>query len=175
MSEKLKQLDELRVVEKVSGPTTRINPLVVVEKPNGDIQICLDTRQGNRAVLREKHPVPTNEEILQEISEAIVFSKLDLNMAFHQIELHPDSPNITTFAASDGFFRVKMAAEKFQQLIWQIMQDCPGALNLHADVRVVGGDQKEHDEKFDRVKRKFEESGLTLKCDKYVVDGKSMI
>ena len=91
MSEKLKQLEEPRVVEKVSGPTTTINPLVVVEKRNGDIRICLDMRQGNRAVPREKHPVPTNEETLQEISGANVFSKVDLNMAFHQIELHPDS------------------------------------------------------------------------------------
>ena len=57
-------------------------PLVAVEKPDGDI--CLDMRQANRAILREKHPVPTVEETLQKISEAKVFSKLDLNMAFHQ-------------------------------------------------------------------------------------------
>ena len=101
-------------------------------------------RQANRAILREKHPVPTVEETLQEISEAKVFSKLDLNMAFHQIELHPDSRDVTTFAAPDGlyrynrlFFGVNMATEKFQQLIWQIRKDCPGAYNLHDDVRVV--------------------------------------
>ena len=101
---KLKQLEELDVIEKVNGPTSWINPLVAVEKPDGDIRICLDMRQANRAILREKHPVPTVEETLQEISEAKVFSKLDLNMAFHQIELHPDSRDITTFAAPDGLY-----------------------------------------------------------------------
>ena len=65
--------------------------MVAVEKPNGDIRICLDMRQANQAILRGKHPVPTVEETLQEISRAKVFTKLDLNMAFHQIELHPDS------------------------------------------------------------------------------------
>ena len=66
-----------------------INPLVVVEKPNGDIRICLDMRQANHAILREKHPVPTVKETLQEISEAKTqSSKLDLNMVFHQIELY---------------------------------------------------------------------------------------
>ena len=127
-------------------------------------------RQANRAILREKHPVPTVEETLQEISEAKVFSKLDLNMAFHEIELHPDSRDVTTFAAPDGlyrykrlFFGVNMATEKFQQLIWQILKDCPGAYNLHDDVRVVGRDHKEHDENLDRVMRKFEENGLTMK------------
>ena len=174
VAEKLSQLEELGVIEKVSGPTSWINPLVVVEKPNGDIRICLDMRQANRAILREKHPV-------QKFS-AKVFSKLDLNMAFHQIELHPDSRDITTFAAPDGlyrykrlFFGVNMATEKFQQLIWQILKDCPGAHNLHDDMRVVGRDQKEHDENLDRVMRKFEENGLTLNYDKCVIGADSMV
>ena len=59
---KMKQLEELDVIEKVNGPTSWINPLVAIEKPNGDIRICLDMRQANRAILREKHPVPTVEE-----------------------------------------------------------------------------------------------------------------
>ena len=58
----------LDVIEKVNGPTSWINPLVSVEKPNGDVCICLDMRQANRETLREKHPVPTIEETLQEIS-----------------------------------------------------------------------------------------------------------
>ena len=181
MTSKLKQVEELDVIEKVNGPTSWINPLVAVEKPNGDIRICLDMRQANHAILREKHPVPTVEETLQEISEAKVFSKLDLNMAFHQIELHPDSRDITTFAGPDGlyrykrlFFGVNMATEKFQQLIWQILKDCPGAYNLHDDVRVVGRDHKEHDENLDKVMRKFEEHGLTLNYENCVIGTKSM-
>ena len=85
MTAKLKQLEKPGVIDKGNGPTSWINPLVAVESSNGDIRICLDMRQANRAILREKHPVPTVEETLQEISEAKVFSKLDLNMAFHQI------------------------------------------------------------------------------------------
>ncbi|KAK3731133.1 hypothetical protein QZH41_006402 [Actinostola sp. cb2023] len=102
VEEKLEQLEKLDVIEKVDGPTSWVNPLVVVEKSDGDVRICLDMRQANRAIVREKHPVPTVEETLQEVSGAKVFSKLDLNMAFHQIELHPDSRDITTFAGPNG-------------------------------------------------------------------------
>ena len=49
-------------------------------------------------------------------------------MAFHLIELHPDTRDVTTFAAPDGLYRYKrlfygvnMATEKFQQLIWQVL------------------------------------------------------
>ena len=80
-----------------------------------------------------------------------------------------DPRDVTTFAALDGlyrykrlFFGVNMAKERFQQLIWQILKDCPGAYNLHDNVRVVGRDHKEHDENLDKAMRKFEEHGLTL-------------
>ena len=173
---------KLVVIEKVEGPTSWVNPLVVVEKPNGDIRICLDMRQANLAIVREKHPLPTVEETLQEVSNAKVFSKLDLNMAFHQIELHPDSRDITTFAAPNGLYRYKrllfcvnMATEKFQQIVWQIIKDCPGAYNLHDDLRVVGANDKEHDENLDRVMHKLKESGLTLNYDKCEVGVDSML
>ena len=56
VANKLKQLEELGVIKKVSGPTSWINSLVVVEKPNGDIRICLDMRQASPGcgVLRKK-------------------------------------------------------------------------------------------------------------------------
>lgn len=60
------------------------------------LSICLDKRKANHAILREKH--------IQEISETKVFSKLDLNMALYKIELHPDSCDITTFAALDCLY-----------------------------------------------------------------------
>ena len=182
VTEKLEELLKLDVIEKVEGPTSWVNPLVVVEKPNGDIRICLDMRQANQAIVREKHPVPTVEETLQAVSNAKVFLKLDLNMAFHQIELHPDSRDITTFAAPNGLYRYKrllfgvnMATEKFQQIVWQIIKDCPGAYNLHNDLRVVGADDKEHDEKLERVVHKVEENGLTLNYDKCEIGVSSMV
>ena len=44
MSEKLKQLEEHRVIQEVSGSTSWIKRLVVTEKAKGDIRICLDIR-----------------------------------------------------------------------------------------------------------------------------------
>ena len=36
---------------------------------------------------------------------AKVFSKLDLNMAFHQMEFAPESREITTFAGPNDLYR----------------------------------------------------------------------
>ena len=93
------------------------------------MRICLDMRQANRAILTEMHPVPTIEETGDwGLSGANVFSKLNLNMTSHQIELAPESRDITrtTFAGPNGLYRYKrllfgvnMDTEKFQHIIWQ--------------------------------------------------------
>ena len=136
VNKKLEELLKLDVIEKVEGPTSWVNPsvvvdnpLVVVEKPNGDIRICLDMRQANQAIVREKHPVPTVEETLQEVSYAKIFSKLDLNMAFHQTELHPDSRDITTFAAPNGLYRYK-----------RLLFDINMAIEIKVPANCVAGD-----------------------------------
>ena len=109
-------------------------------------------------ILREKHLVPTIEQTLQEKSGAKVFSKLDLNLSFHQIERAPESRDISTLAGPNGLYRYKrllfgvnMATAKFQLkvFIWQILKDCPGTHNIHDDIRVVGSSEEEHDESYE--------------------------
>ena len=70
---------------------------------------------------------------------------------------------------------MNMATEKFQQIVWQVIKGHPGADNLHDDLRVVGADDKEHDENLDRVMRKLEESGLPLNYDKCDIGVNSMV
>ena len=103
-------------------------------------------------------------------------------MAFHQIELAPESRDITTFAAPSGLYRYKrllfgvnIATEKFQNLIWQVLKDCPGTYNIHDDILVVGRNKEEHDHNLDTALRKLEESGLTLNYDKCIMGANSMI
>ena len=43
--EKLGELDQFDVIGKVNGPTSWINPLVAVKKPNGDMCISLECRR----------------------------------------------------------------------------------------------------------------------------------
>ena len=67
-----------------------------------------------------------------------VFSKLDMKMGFHQIELEEASRDITTFSAGDSLFHYKRlrfgvnsAPEQYQNIVRQTIADCPGATKLN--------------------------------------------
>ena len=57
---KLSQLERMRVIEKVSEPTEWVNSLVVVEKPNKTVRLCLDPRELKKSILREYYPSVRN-------------------------------------------------------------------------------------------------------------------
>ena len=97
LTTKLDELVELDIIEKVSGPSSRVSPVLVVPKPSGDIRLCVDIRQANMAVKRERFPTPTIDEVLQDLNQSKFFSKLDLTSAYPQIELSPESRDIITF------------------------------------------------------------------------------
>lgn len=42
-------------------------------------------RRANKAIAHEHHPVPTMNETMQEMSGGKFFSKINLNMTYHQI------------------------------------------------------------------------------------------
>ena len=107
LSQKLKELEKLDIIEKTTGPTHWVSPVIVVPKSHGDIHLCVDMRRANLAVKREIHPIPTTKELLQEMNQSKIFSKLDVKWAYHQIELDPESRDITTFATHEGLFRYK--------------------------------------------------------------------
>lgn len=74
---KLEELAKMNVIEKAAGPTPWISPVVIVPKEN-DIRRCIDMRQANTAVIRERHPIPTVDEVLHDLNESKIFSKLDI-------------------------------------------------------------------------------------------------
>ncbi|VDI40084.1 Hypothetical predicted protein [Mytilus galloprovincialis] len=61
---------------------TMVNSMVTVIKPNGKIRICIDPRDLNKAILREHYPLKTVEEVISQMPNAKVFSKLDATSGF---------------------------------------------------------------------------------------------
>ena len=103
----LQDLTEKDIIEPVTGPSPWVSPVVVTPKPNGDIRLCVDVRRANQAILRKRHPIPTIDEILEQLYGSTVFSKIDLRWGFHQVELDEASRPITPFVIDNSLYRYK--------------------------------------------------------------------
>ena len=98
---------ELCIIEPVEKPMDWVNGLVVVEKPNGKLRVCLDPRPLNNAIKREHLHLPTPEEIFSQMSGACYFSKLDASSGYWQIRVDEESSNLLTFGKPSGRYRFK--------------------------------------------------------------------
>lgn len=173
----LLDLESKDVIERVNGPTPWVSPIVPVPKArNPDkVRICVDMRMPNTAVKRERHITPTIDDIIADVNGSTVFSKLDLNSGYHQLELEPTSRYITTFTTHLGLWRYKRlnfgissAAEIFQNTVRQVIEGISGAINISDDILVHGKTQKQHDTALAAVFQRLRENHLTLheaKCE----------
>jgi len=73
----LGEMENQSIIARVTQSTDWVNSLVIREKENGRLRLCLDPKDLNNAIKREQHPIPTLEEITPKLTGTKLFSKLD--------------------------------------------------------------------------------------------------
>ena len=173
-----KELDrqvEVGFLAKVNEPTDWANSLVIAEKSNRKMRLCIDPTDLNKEIHREHFQIPTKEDILGKLANASCFSKLDATAGFHQIRLDRPSSLLTTFNTTYGRYRhlilptgICSAPEVFHKTFHQFLEDCEGTRVYMDDVIVGGSTVEEHDQNLTRTLQKLSEVGLVLNIDKCV-------
>lgn len=169
----LKRLQENDIFEPVKEATPWVSPLVPVRKANGTLRLYVDYRRLNKSIVRERHMLPTVDEITAMLEGAKVFSVLDAESGFHQVPLSTESKPYTTFASHCGLFRFKRlpfgiacAPEIFQRVVSDILRGLEGVMVYIDDILIFGRNQKEHDQRIDRALQRLSNTNLKLNWTK---------
>ncbi|KAK9709357.1 RNase H-like domain found in reverse transcriptase [Popillia japonica] len=163
VEQEIERLLKEDIIEKASGPTPWVSPVVVVPKSQNkeEIRICVDMRAANKAIKRTRNIAPTTDDIIAQLNGSTVFSKIDLRCGYHQIMLSEQSRTITTFATHSP-------AEIFQDIIRQTLLGIPQVLNISDDILIYGRTQEEHDMSLRKVLNILKEKRLTINLSKCV-------
>lgn len=167
LMEKLKTtLDKLvqsQIIEPVEGPKSWCSNLVIREKPNGDLRLCLDPTDLNKCIKREYFLIPTLEEIKTKLTGKKYFSVIDLKDGFHQIQLDDKSKDLCTFSTPLGYYRylrvpfgLTTSPEIFMKYNTECFKGIPDLIIYFDDLLIASKDKESHTKTlttlFDRIR-----------------------
>ncbi|KAB0791866.1 hypothetical protein PPYR_03666 [Photinus pyralis] len=169
----LKTLEDQTIISKVTRPTDWVNDIIIVEKKNGSIRICLNPSQLNKVIKREHHVIPTMEELRTNLAGKKVFSVLDMKDGFHQIPLDDESSYLCTFATPFGRYKynrlpfgLSSSPEIFQRELERIFGDLEGVQVYFDDLIIAAEDEVTHDKIFSKVMDKASQYNVKFNYSK---------
>ena len=178
LQETLEKLTKQGVVSKLDRATDWVNSLVIVEKKDGSLRLCLDPKDLNKAIKRENCKAPTAETISSKLSGMKVFTVIDMSNCYWHKKLDEESSYLCTFNTPFGRYKfnrmpfgVCSASDVAQKIVDDNFSDIPGMLAVHDDIIVAGADGEGTALKLvlDRAKErniKFNRTKIQLRIDK---------
>ena len=82
IDKELDYLIEEEIITEQVEPTPWVSSVTLPMKPNGEVRVCLDLSNLNKAIIREHYKPMTVEEIAHELAGATVYTKADALKAF---------------------------------------------------------------------------------------------
>ena len=94
MEAELQRMEALQVISKIEEPTEWCSPMVVVPKPNGTVQICVDLTKLNESVQRERLLLPSVEQTLHKLMEQSTFPNSMQIWGSGKYSFHPNHQSL---------------------------------------------------------------------------------
>ena len=171
----LEKLVQLRVIQEVKEHTEWINSIVPVKKPDGSLRLCLDPKDLNKAIKRNRWYSRTIDDILPELTGSKYFSLLDAKSGYWHVPLDRDSSFLTTFNTPWGKYRwlrlpfgLKVAADVFQERVDRVLRSVSNTTGIADDVLCHGSREATHDATVITLLETARANSLTFNAKKFI-------
>lgn len=144
----------------------------MVAKPDGSLRACVDDRNLNQRIKRNRAPLPRIDDVYDQLQGAKIFSNLDLTSGCHQIRIAPSDVEKSAFDSLLGLFQFKVlpfglcnAPSAFQATINTILCTYIGKFVVvySDDILIYSKTEQDHLEHVRLVLERLRES-LSLRC-----------
>lgn len=149
------------------------SPLHMVKKPNGEWRPCGDYRVLNDKTIPDRYPLPFIQDITTILTNKIIFSKIDLQRAYHQIPINTDDIPKTALITPFGLFEytrmafgLRNAAQTMQRVINSALSGLDFIFAYIDDILIASENQQQHLQHIEAVLKRIQLHQLTINPDK---------
>ena len=170
----LQEMLDIGVIQRSTSPWA--NPVVLVRKEDGSLRFCIDLRKLNNRTIKDTQSVPKIEDSLDFLDGATIFTSLDLQSGYWQVELTEASRPQTAFTVGPlGFYecvQMPFGLTNVLATFQCLMESCLGEMHLKwciiylENIIVFSKMPEEHIERLRGVFAKLSAAGLRLKPSK---------
>jgi hypothetical protein len=150
-------------------------PILFTPKKDGGLRLCVDYRGINAITIKNRYPLPLVTEIMDRVTGANYFSKIDLKDAYHRIRIKAGDEWKTAFRTRYGhyeFLVVPMGLTNspatFQAYINKALRGLVDdfCIVYLDDILVFSKTREEHDQHLQRVCERLRDAELYAKLSK---------
>jgi hypothetical protein len=149
--------------------------VVMVLKKEGTWCMCPDFRALNKLTIKNKFPIPNIDDLLDELSGAQYFTKINLHSCYHQIHMKEEDIPKTTFFTHEGHYEFLFipfglcnSPSTFQSLMNHVLRPflCHFVLVFFDDILIYSQTWLAHVTHVDQVLHHLSKHKLFLKQSK---------
>jgi hypothetical protein len=166
-------MEQTDVIAPVDEPTDWVNSLVITEKKNGSLRLCLDPKDLNKNIRRELFQLPTFDDVITRLGGKKVFTILDLKDSYWQVKLDESSSRLCTFNTPFGRYRFKRmpfgitsASEILQKRAYKAFGDIEGVHIIADDMLLAADNDSDHDQIMRKVLERARSQGVRFNFNK---------
>lgn len=149
------------------------SPIHMVKKNDNSFRVCGDYRLLNNHTQNDMYPVPHIQDCNSDIINSRIFSRMDLERAYHQIPMNEDDICKTAIITPFGLFHflrmpfgLKTAAQTFQRFIDNILRNTSNNFRYIDDILIFSDNEKDHQKHIQNIKNKLDEFGIIINSKK---------